>query len=107
MSHVCRFLPYRGILNDAAMDVGDIMLSEIDQTEKRQRPHDFTNTWNLKNKENKHTKQKFIDTEDKVLAARCGGGAGWVKKGKGSRGTNSQLQKQSQGCRVEHREGSQ
>ena len=55
------------------MDLGDIMLSEISQTEK----YDFTYMWNLK-KQNKLTNRKrngnrLTDTENKLVVSRGGG----------------------------------
>ena len=40
------------------MDLEGIVLSEINQAEKRQMPHDFTYMWNLKNTINEQAEQK-------------------------------------------------
>ena len=45
------------------MDLEDIMLSEISQSEKDQIPYDITHMWNLKNKTNEQQQQKATNRE--------------------------------------------
>ena len=62
---------------------------------ERQTPYDFTYMWNLKNKKktNKQNRNRLTDTENRLMVARVGEGWGnWVKKVKGLRSTNWQLQ---------------
>ena len=78
------------------------MLSEISQSEEDKYNISLT-LWNLWNKINKQNWNKFINT-DILMVTRWDGGWG---VGKVLRSTNCQLQKQSQGCKVQHREYSQ
>ena len=48
------------------------MLSQIIQTEK-DKDHDLTYTWNLKNKINKQNRKKLTDTENKLIVVRWEG----------------------------------
>ena len=53
------------------VDIEGIVLSEINQTEKRQILYDFTYAWNLKSKANKlQNRNRVIDTENKQMAGR-------------------------------------
>ena len=54
-------------------DPGNIMLSEINQTEKDKIPYDLIYMWNLKNEINKQNRNRVIDTENKLLVARWDG----------------------------------
>ena len=56
--------------------------------------------WNLKNKKktNKQNRNRLTDTENRLMVARVGEGWGnWVKKVKGLRSTNWQLQNSHRG----------
>ena len=50
------------------MDLENIMLSEKNQTEKSQEPHDFVHLWDMKLKTtNKKNKQKLTDTDNSIV----------------------------------------
>lgn len=52
-------------------------------------PDDFTNMWNLKNKMNKHNRNRLIDTKNILTVPRWEGiGRKWVKMVKGLIGTD-------------------
>ena len=56
------------------MDPKGIMLCEITSDRERQILYDFTHIWNLKDKINKQSKNRLIDTKNKLMVARWVGG---------------------------------
>ena len=55
---------------DSMMDLEGIMLSKINQSEKKQVPHYFTYIWTLKNKRNKQNWNIFINTDNWLMVTR-------------------------------------
>ena len=71
---------------------------------ERQIPHDSTYMWNLKNKRNEQTKQKQAHRyREQTGGCQMGGLLVGHEKCEEIY-TNCQLQHQSQGCKVQHRE---
>ena len=65
---------------------------------QRQLPHDFTYMWNPENKVNTQNRNRHTDTQNRLIVATWEGSeGGWVKKVKGLRSTDWQLQNSHRG----------
>ena len=77
-------------LSTTWMDLEGVMPSKTRHTEK-DKYHSFIYMWNLRNKIREHGKQdrnRFRDTENKLVVTRGGGSRGMCKTGKGLGATN-------------------